>query len=77
MAGKYIAGYSLADVGKRYGGAKPVAALTGRISDYTHGSYKDRGCRAAPRCLTCPLPMCIHDVYDRKPRSLSKRQAGV
>ena len=26
--------------------------------------YPDTGCHLAPRCLTCPLPICVHDMAD-------------
>ncbi len=24
--------------------------------------YRDTGCPASPKCLTCPLPVCIEDM---------------
>ena len=27
--------------------------------------YQDTGCDLAPACLTCPLPLCIHDAVDQ------------
>jgi hypothetical protein len=26
-----------------------------------HVAYQDTGCNLAPRCLTCPLPVCKYD----------------
>ena len=28
--------------------------------------YEDTGCAAAPSCLSCPLPKCVHDVDARE-----------
>lgn len=28
----------------------------------TESLYRDEGCRFFPRCLKCPLPVCVEDV---------------
>ena len=35
--------------------------------------YPDNGCKHSPSCLSCPLPVCIHDLG--KERVLSARAA--
>src|SRR5688572_23561845 len=31
------------------------------------GSYRDRGCAIAPRCLECPLDVCLLDAPQSRP----------
>ena len=37
-----------------------VSTVSSRNTSY----YSDRGCRIAPRCLTCPLAMCVEESPD-------------
>jgi hypothetical protein len=62
MTSNAIAGYALADLVRRP--QKHNEQRDGYAPrDYTHGAFKDRGCREAPACLTCHLPVCIHDLF--------------
>ena len=38
-----------------------TAAFVRRDSLPEHYSYRDDGCHISPRCLTCPLAVCILD----------------
>lgn len=34
--------------------------------------YRDTGCEIAPRCLSCPLPLCRHDLPPKRAGSLMR-----
>jgi len=35
--------------------------------------YEDTGCSKAPACLTCPLPVCRHDMSPSDVRAMTVR----
>ncbi len=41
------------------------------VSD-EYANWRDTGCDAAPSCLRCPLPCCVHD--DPEPRQVRRRR---
>ncbi len=74
MTSNAIAGYTLGEIGRRP--KKQDEQPDGYTPrDYTHGAFKDRGCKEAPSCLSCHLPVCIHDLYDGHPGIKAKQKA--
>jgi hypothetical protein len=39
-----------------------ILARVRRDIEGGEGEYRDTGCVLRPACLTCPLPVCVHDV---------------
>ena len=37
--------------------------LPDEMPDLNRIYIADTGCRYAPKCLSCPLPQCVHDGY--------------
>jgi len=43
----------------------------------TFQSYPDRGCKLAPKCLECPLPVCKEDMASNGRRGLAVVKADI
>ena len=40
---------------------------------YVRGRLRDTGCECSPSCLSCPLPVCVHDLPPRETLRIKKR----
>ena len=40
-------------------------------------NYQDTGCAAAPRCLSCCLPICLEDLAERRHGRAYARDAAI
>ena len=47
--------------------------LADEMPDLDNIHRKDTGCLHAPKCLSCPLPQCVHD----SPRIIQKMRSAI